>query len=66
MDGLTSAVAMLVNCERPLALLAGSPFRLAAVRIADGDEIADPGDLFARFHSSGIHARNCERRNPWP
>jgi hypothetical protein len=46
MDALTSAVAMKVNCDLQLTLMASSLYRLLAVRIGNGYEIAKSRHLF--------------------
>jgi hypothetical protein len=46
MDALSSAVAMKVNCDLQLTLMASSLYRLVAVRIGHGYEIAKSRHLF--------------------
>ena len=46
MDALSSAVAMKVNCDLQLTLMASSLYRLLAVRIGNGYEIAKSRHLF--------------------
>jgi transposase len=46
MDALSSAVAMKVNCDLQLTLMASSLYRLLAVRIGHGYEIAKSRHLF--------------------
>jgi len=46
MDALSSAVAMKVNCNLQLTLMASSLYRLLAVRIGHGYEIAKSRHLF--------------------
>ncbi|MGO9922588.1 MAG: hypothetical protein ACLQIB_48825 [Isosphaeraceae bacterium] len=46
MDALSSAVAMKVNCDLQLTLMATSLYRLLAVRIGNGYEIAKSRHLF--------------------
>jgi hypothetical protein len=46
MDALTSAVAMKVNCDLQLTLMASSLYRLLGVRIGGGYEIAKSRHLF--------------------
>jgi hypothetical protein len=56
MDALSSAVAMKVNCELQLTLMASSLYRLLAVRIGNGYEVAKSRHLFRDFidASAGI------------
>jgi hypothetical protein len=49
MDALSSAVAMKVNCDLQLTLMASSLYRLLAVRIGDGYEVAKSRHLFRDF-----------------
>ncbi len=49
MDALSSAVAMKVNCDLQLTLMASSLYRLLAVRIGNGYEIAKSRHLFRDF-----------------
>jgi hypothetical protein len=46
MDALSSAVAMKVNCDLQLTLMASSLYRLLAVRLGNGYEIAKSRHLF--------------------
>jgi transposase len=46
MDALSSAVALKVNCDLQLTLMASSLYRLLAVRIGNGYEIAKSRHLF--------------------
>jgi transposase len=46
MDALSSAVAMKVNCDLQLTLMASSLYRLLAVRVGNGYEIAKSRHLF--------------------
>jgi hypothetical protein len=46
MDALSSAVAMKINCDLQLTLMASSLYRLLAVRIGNGYEIAKSRHLF--------------------
>jgi len=46
MDALSSAVALKVNCDLQLTLMASSLYRLLAVRIGQGYEIAESRHLF--------------------
>jgi hypothetical protein len=56
MDALSSAVAMKVNCDLQLTLMASSLYRLLAVRIGSGYEVAKSRHLFRDFvdASAGI------------
>jgi hypothetical protein len=49
MDALSSAVAMKVNCDLQLTLMASSMYRLLAVRIGRGYERAESRHLFQDF-----------------
>ena len=49
MDALSSAVAMKVNCDLQLTLMASSLYRLLAVRVGNGYEIAKSRHLFRDF-----------------
>jgi transposase len=49
MDALSSAVAMKVNCDLQLTLMASSLYRLLAHRIGDGYEHAKARTLFSDF-----------------
>jgi hypothetical protein len=49
MDALTSAVAMKVNCDLQLTLMASSLYRLLAARIGNGYEVAKSRHLFRDF-----------------
>lgn len=49
MDALSSAVAMKVNCDLQLTLMASSLYRLLAVRIGNGYEAAKSRHLFRDF-----------------
>jgi hypothetical protein len=49
MDALSSAVALKVNCDLQLTLMASSLYRLLAVRIGHGDEAAKSRHLFRDF-----------------
>ena len=56
MDALSSAVAMKVNCDLQLTLMASSLYRLLAVRVGNGYETAKSRHLFRDFidASAGI------------
>ena len=49
MDALSSAVALKVNCDLQLTLMASSLYRLLAVRIGNGYETAKSRHLFRDF-----------------
>ena len=49
MDALSSAVAMKVNCDLQLTLMASSLYRLLAVRIGNGYEVAKSRHRFRDF-----------------
>ncbi len=49
MDALSSAVAMKVNCDLQLTLMASSLYRLLAVRIGNGYETSKSRQLFLDF-----------------
>jgi hypothetical protein len=49
MDALSSAVAMKVNCDLQLTLMASSLYRLLAVRLGNGYEVAKSRHLFRDF-----------------
>ena len=49
MDALCSAVAMKVNCDLQLTLMASSLYRLLAVRIGNGYETSKSRQLFLDF-----------------
>jgi hypothetical protein len=49
MDALSSAVAMKVNCDLQLTLMASSLYRLLAARIGNGYEVAKSRHVFRDF-----------------
>jgi hypothetical protein len=49
MDALSSAVALKVNCDLQLTLMASSLYRLLAVRVGQGYEAAESRHLFRDF-----------------
>jgi hypothetical protein len=49
MDALTSAVAIKVNCDLQLTLMASSLYRLLAARVGNGYEVAKSRHLFRDF-----------------
>jgi hypothetical protein len=66
MDALTSAVAVKVNCDLQLTLMASSLYRLVGVRIGSGYEIAKSRHLFRDLinASAGIRIyRACPDRS---
>ena len=48
-DALSSAVAMQVTCDLQLTLMASSLYRLLAVRVGQGYEVAESRHLFRDF-----------------
>ena len=50
MDALSSAVAMKVNCDLQLTLMASSLYRLLAVRIGNGYEVGQVPPPVPRLH----------------
>jgi hypothetical protein len=48
-DALSSAVALKVNCDLQLTLMASSLYRLLAVRVGQGYEVAESRHLFRDF-----------------
>jgi len=62
MDALSSAVAMKVNCDLQLTLMASSLYRLLATRIGHGCETAKSRHLFNDFIHAGatIALDECE------
>jgi transposase len=61
MDALSSAVAMKVNCDLQLTLMAGSLYRLLATRIGHGYETAKSRHLFNDFIHAGATIALDER-----
>ena len=49
LDALSSAVAMKVNCDLQLTLMASSLYRLLAARVGNGYEVAKSRHLFREF-----------------
>ncbi len=49
MDALSSAVAMKINCDLQLTLMASSLYRLLAARVGQGYEVAESRHLFRDF-----------------
>ena len=62
MDALSSAVAMKINCDLQLTLMASSLYRLLAVRVGNGYEIAKSRHLFRDFidASAGVEITDEE------
>jgi hypothetical protein len=61
MDALSSAVAMKVNCDLQLTLMASSLYRLLAAQIAQGYETAKSRHLFRDFIEASATIDLCER-----
>jgi hypothetical protein len=61
MDALSSAVAMKVNCDLQLTLMASSLYRLLAVRIGHGYEVAKSRHLFRDFIGAGAELSITKR-----
>lgn len=61
MDALSSAVAMKVNCDLQLTLMASSLYRLLAQRIGNGYETAKSRHLFRDFIDASAHVMITER-----
>jgi hypothetical protein len=61
MDALSSAVAMKVNCDLQLTLMASSLYRLLAARIGHGYETAKSRHLFNDFIHAGATIALDER-----
>jgi hypothetical protein len=57
MDALSSAVAMKVNCDLQLTLMASSLYRLLAVRVGNGYEIAESRHLFGDLINASARVR---------
>lgn len=66
MDALSSAVAMKINCDLQLTLMASSLYRLLAARVGNGYETAKSRHLFRDFVDASasveITGRNLEVR----
>ena len=63
MDALSSAVAMKVNCDLQLTLMASSLYRLLAVRIGNGYESAKSRHLFRDFIDASAGVTITEERD---
>jgi len=61
MDALSSAVAMKVNCDLQLTLMASSLYRLLAAQIAQGYETVKSRHLFRDFIEASATIDLCER-----
>ena len=61
MDALSSAVAMKVNCDLQLTLMASSLYRLLAVRIGNGYETSKSRQLFLDFINASADITITER-----
>ena len=61
MDALSSAVAMKVNCDVQLTLMASSLYRLLAQRVANGYETAKSRHLFRDFIDASANIIIAER-----
>jgi hypothetical protein len=61
MDALSSAVAMKINCDLQLTLMASSLYRLLAVRIGNGYEVAKSRHLFRNFVDASAEISITER-----
>jgi hypothetical protein len=55
MDALSSAVAMKINCDLQLTLMASSLYRLLAERIGNGYTHAESRHLFRDFIEASAH-----------
>ena len=61
MDALSSAVALKVNCDLQLTLMASSLYRLLGVRIGNGYEVAKSRHLFRDFINATAGIRITEQ-----
>jgi hypothetical protein len=61
MDALSSAVAMKINCDLQLTLMASSLYRLLAVRIGNGYEVVKSRHLFRDFIDASAEISITER-----
>ncbi len=61
MDALSSAVAMKVNCDVLLTVMASSLYRLLGAKVGDGYEIAKSKHIFRDFINSTAHIVITER-----
>jgi hypothetical protein len=60
MDALSSAVPMKVNCDLQLTLMASSLYRLLALRLGNGYEVARADHLFRDFVKATAHVSVTE------
>jgi len=60
MDALSSAVAMKVNCDLQLTLMASSLYRLLGAKLDNGYEVAKADHLFRDFVDATAHVRLTE------
>jgi hypothetical protein len=61
MDALSSAVAMKVNCDVLLTVMASSLYRLLGARLAQGYEIAKSKHIFRDFVNATAHVTISEK-----
>jgi len=61
MDALSSAVAMKVNCDLQLTLMASSLYRLLGFRLGNGYEVAKADHLFRDFVDATAHVQVTEK-----
>ena len=61
MDALSSAVAMKINCDLQLTLMASSLYRLLGLRIGKGYEVAKSRHLFRDFIDAAAEIAITER-----
>jgi hypothetical protein len=61
MDALSSAVAMKVNCDLLLTVMASSLYRLLAAQVANGYETAKSKQLFHDFINATGHVTIAEK-----
>jgi Transposase DDE domain len=61
MDALSSAVAMKVNCDLQLTLMASSLYRLLGLQLGNGYEAAKADHLFRDFVNATAHVRLTEQ-----
>jgi hypothetical protein len=61
MDALSSAVAMKINCDLQLTLMASSLYRLLGLRIGNGYEVAKSRHLFRDFIDASAEISIAER-----
>jgi hypothetical protein len=62
MDALSSAVALKVNCDLQLTLMASSLYRLLAVRVGHGYEVAESRHLFRDLINASAEIRITEEQ----